>query len=134
METEKKKSGLLAAVQSREEAEKLAKDCSQGFYFVAALQGGIGIFIAPALLFDAAVYALCGYFIGAKHSRTAAVIVFLLACGALATTVMNRMGQKMGGGNNIILAGIVLWMAARSIEATFKLAGRYRVEPRPNAV
>jgi hypothetical protein len=39
---------------------------------------------------------------------------------------MNKIGETVGGGNNIILALIVLWAAVRSVDATFKLHGRYK--------
>ncbi len=39
----------------REDAEKTAKDCGNGFFAVAAIQGVLGAFIAPSLTFDAVV-------------------------------------------------------------------------------
>lgn len=126
MAEEKKKSGMFAAIHSRDDAEKVAKDCGNAFFLVAAIQGGIGAFIAPALLFDAAIYALCGYFVRFKKSRAAAVVVLPLSGIALVTTVMNKMGKNVGGGNNIILAVIVTVAAARAVEATFKLNGRFK--------
>ena len=126
MAEEKKKAGMFAAIQGRDDAEKVAKDCGNAFFVVAAIQGGIGAFIAPSLIFDAAIYALCGYFVRFKHSRVAAVILLLFSGVALITTVMNKMGQNVGGGNNIILAVIVAIAAVRAVEATFKLNGRYK--------
>ena len=126
MAEEKKKSGMFAAIHSREDAQDVAKDCGNAFFVVAAIQGGIGAFIAPVLLIDAAVYALCGYFIRFKQSRAAAVIALLISGAGLASTVMNKMGQNVGGGNNIILAIIVVIAAVRAIEATFKLSGRFK--------
>jgi hypothetical protein len=40
--------------------------------------------------------------------------------------VLNRLGITALGGNNIFLAVIMLVVAARAVEATFKLHGRYR--------
>lgn len=126
MADEKKKSGMFGAIYSREDAQNLAKDCGNAFFVVAAIQGGIGAFIAPTLLIDAAIYALCGYFIRFKQSRLAAVIALILSGAGLASTVMNRMGQNVGGGNNIILAIIVVIATVRAVEATFKLSGRFK--------
>lgn len=123
---ENKKAGMFAAIQGRDDAEKIAKDCGNGFFAVAAIQGVIGAFIAPSLIFDAVIYALCGYFVRFKHSRVAAVILLLVSGAALIATVMNKMGQNVGGGNNIILAVIVVIAAVRAVEATFKLNGRYK--------
>lgn len=116
----------FSSIDTREDAEKTAKDCGNGFFAVAALQGVLGAFIAPSLIFDAVVYAICGYFIRFKYSRAAAVIAMILAAIAGVTTLMNRMGQNVGGGNNIFLAAIVIFAAVRSVEATFKLRGRFK--------
>jgi hypothetical protein len=121
-----KKSGMFSAIRTRDDAEKVAKDCGNGFFVVAAIQGGIGLFVAPSLLFDAAVYAICGYFIRFKKSRSAAVIASILSGIGLVVTVLNKMGQNIGGGNNIFLAVIVVIAGARAVEATFKLNGRYK--------
>jgi len=127
----KKKSGMFSAIRTRDDADKVAKDCGNAFFVVAAIQGGIGVFIAPSLLFDAAVYAICGYFIRFRKSRSAAVIASLLSGIGLVVTVMNKMGQNVGGGNNIFLAAIVVIAGARAVEATFKLNGRYKSASNP---
>lgn len=126
MANEKKKSGIFSKITNREDALKVAKDCGNGFFVVAAIQGGIGFFIAPSLIIDAAIYALCGYFIRFKLNRTAAVIALILSSIALVTTFLNKMGQNVGGGNNIFLAIIIVITAVRAVEATFKLHGRFK--------
>jgi hypothetical protein len=120
------KKGWFSGIGTREDAEKTAKDCGNGFFAVAALQGLLGAFIAPSLILDAAVYAICGYFVRFKYSRVAAVVALILATIAGVTTVMNRMGQNVGGGNNIFVAAIVIFAGVRSVEATFKLRGRFK--------
>jgi hypothetical protein len=59
------------------------------------------------------------------NSRTAAIVLFILASVAMAVTVANKAGANLGGGTNIILALIVLWAAIRAVEATFKLHGKF---------
>lgn len=126
MTEEKKKGGMFSAIKGRDDAERVAKECGNASFVLAAIQGGIGAFIAPSLLFDAAIYAVCGYFIRYKHSRIAAVILLLLSSVTLITTFMNRTGQNVGGGNNILLALVIAVAALRAVEATFKLNGRYK--------
>lgn len=125
-EEKKNKSGWFSKIQSRDDAIKIAKDCGMGFFVVAAIQAAIGVWILPSLIFDAAVFAICGFFIQKSFSRTAAVIALLLSVAAVITTLMNKVGASVGGGNNIILALIVFWAAVRSVESTFKLHGRYK--------
>jgi hypothetical protein len=54
------------------------------------------------------------------------VIASILSGIGLVVTVLNKMGQNVGGGNNIFLAVIVVIAGARAVEATFKLNGRYK--------
>lgn len=128
MANEENKFGIFSAIRTRDDAEKAAKDCGNAFFLVAAFQGAIGAFIAPSLLFDAALYALCGYFVRFKQSRAASVVVLLLSIAAVVGTVMNKMGLNAGGGNNIILAAFIVIAAVRAVEATFKLAGQFKGE------
>lgn len=126
MATEKKKDSMLAKIESREDALKAVTDCGNAFFFLAALQGGIGAFIAPALIVDAAIIALCGYFVRYKHSRIAAVVSLLLSMLVVVSTTLNVTGNKVGGGGNLILALIFVAAAARATDATFKLHGRFK--------
>lgn len=121
-----KKAGWFSKIRDRDDAIKAAKDCGTGFFVIAGIQAVIGVWLAPMLLVDAAIFAICGFFIRRSFSRTAAVVALLLSLIAVVTTFMNRIGESVGGGNNIILALIVSWAAIRSVEATFKLHGRYK--------
>ena len=125
-EEKPKKAGWFSKIRDRDDAIKVAKDCGTGFFVIAAIQAAIGVWIAPMLLIDAAIFAICGFFVRRSFSRTAAIIALLLSLIGVVTTFVNKFGESVGGGNNIILALIVLWAAIRSVEATFKLNGRYR--------
>jgi hypothetical protein len=128
MTNEKKKGALLPKIETREDALKAAKDCGNAFLVVAAIQGAVGAFLAPSMLLDAILFAACGYFVRWKQSRVTAVIALVLAFAALATTIMNKVGQNVGGGSNIFLAIIIVGSAIRAVEATFKLHGRFKQE------
>ncbi len=125
-EEKPKKVGWFSKIRDRDDAVKVAKDCGAGFFVIAAIQGTIGVWIAPMLLIDAAIFAVCGFFIRRSFSRTAAIVALILGVITVVTTFMNKIGESAGGGNNIILALIILWAAIRSVEATFKLNGRYK--------
>lgn len=121
------RSGLLAPMNSREAAKQAARDCARALYVVAALQTVAGLLLTPWLLVDAVVFALCAQFIRSTWSRTAAVIAMSCACIGFITTVMNRMGDELGGGGNVLLATLIVLVTARGVEATHKLHGRFRV-------
>lgn len=125
MEEKVKKKGMFAKIESRDDALKTIKDCAMVFFVVAAIQAGLGYFIAPSLIIDAAIYAVLAGIMLKWDSRIAAILLLLVACFAVYMTILNRLGISAEGGNNIFLAAIVLWAAIRSVEATFKVNGKY---------
>ena len=124
-ESMKKKKGWFAKIESRDDALKVIKDVSMGFFFVAVLQGALSFLVGFSTIFDAVVYAVGGFFLYRYNSRATAVILLILAFVAVGVTFANKAGADLGGGNNIFLAFIVLWAAIRAVEATFKLRGRF---------
>jgi uncharacterized YccA/Bax inhibitor family protein len=128
MEKSKSWKTLFAGIDTREKAEQTVREAAKGFFIVAALQGGIGIFMAPAMLIDAALFAVLGGILLKWKSRTAAVLLLILSGMSFVVTILNRMGVMAEGGTNILLALIVTWVAVRAVEATFKLRGRFKQE------
>lgn len=125
-----KKKGMFSKIETREDALEMTSGAAKGFLFVAALQGVLGAVIAPSALIDAVVLAVLGLILLKSRSRTAAVLLLLVALGEGAVTVLNRLGV-MKGGNNVILAVIMVIVAVRAVEATFKLHGQFSKPPRP---
>ncbi|MGR9115136.1 MAG: hypothetical protein ACU85E_05170 [Gammaproteobacteria bacterium] len=125
MEEKSKKKGIFARIESREDALKTIKDCAMGFFVIAALQASLGYFIAPSLIIDAVLYAVLAGIMVKWNSRVAALLLLITAIFATYMTVLNRLGMAAEGGNNIILAAIILWAAIRSVEATFKVNGKF---------
>jgi hypothetical protein len=123
--TKEKKPGLFSKIDSREDALKTSKDSAGAFLFVALIQAALAYFVSPIMLIDAGMYALLGAILWKWNSRTAAVLLLLLGSASLIMTVLNRIGITSEGGQNIILGLIVLWVAIRAVEATFKLHGRF---------
>jgi hypothetical protein len=117
--------GMFAKIESREGALKTIKDCAMGFFVLAVLQAGIGYFIAPSLIIDAVLYAVLAGIMLKWKSRVAAILLLIIAVFAGYKTLLNLLGLAAEGGNNVILAVIILWAAIRSVEATFKVNGKY---------
>jgi len=128
MEEKKKKARMFAKIESRDDALQTIKDTSIGFFFIAVLQAGLGFFIAPSLMVDAVLYAILAGVLLKWKSRIAAVLLLLLAAGALAMTFLNMIGVTALGGNNVILGLLIFWAAIRAVEATFKLQGKFTEE------
>jgi hypothetical protein len=127
-EQQLKKMGLFSKIESREDALKVVKDTSMGFFVVAGLQAVLSFFVGFSVLVDAVIYVVGGFFLRRFNSRAAAVVLLLLAIAGAGVTFANKAGANLGGGSNIFLSLIVLWAAIRAVEATFKLCGRFSVE------
>ncbi len=126
-----KRNGLFSAIANRDDALKVVKDSSSAFFFLAAIEAALGLFIPRAtstdLLLDALAYLVLGAILRKWHSRIAAVILLLAAIGSGAVTLLNNVGITSAPGTNVGLAIAVLVVAARAVEATFKLHGRFAV-------
>ncbi|MBI2042478.1 MAG: hypothetical protein HYT21_01910 [Candidatus Nealsonbacteria bacterium] len=117
----KKKNTWFGKIQTRDEAIKVIKDASNGFYFLAALQIVLGYFIMrPEAIIDGAIFAICAFLLRKFNSRVVAIILLLLSIGGLIVTGMNNFGGGAGG-QNLILAVIMIWVSIRAIQATFGL-------------
>lgn len=117
---------LFSRIDSHEKALQAAREAAKGFFLVAAVQGGIGLFLTPAMLLDAALFAVFAGVLLKWKSRTAALLLLVLSAMSFLVTILNRMGIMAEGGTNIILATLVLWISLRAVEAAFKLQGKFK--------
>jgi hypothetical protein len=132
---QKPKSNWFKAINTREEALKTIKASSSVFFFVAALQAAIGIWVATQYqdlgfdagetIIDVTIYGVFAAWLRWGRSRTAAVVLLLASTVALIMTIGAQL-KVVQGGKNLVLALIVLWAAVKAVEATFKVHGRYR--------
>ncbi len=125
MDEDKKKYSLFGKIDSREYALKIVKDSSIGFFIVAVIQGGVGYFVDPYSIIDGILYAILAAVLWKWHSRISAILLLLLNTGVAILTVLYMFGVTDEGGTNIFLSITILWIAVRSVEATFKLHGKY---------
>ncbi len=124
-----KRNMLFKKIEHRETALTMVKEISLLYFGLAAFQAIASYFLGRAMLIDAALYVICGFFLRKFSSRIAAVILLVAALVSAATTIANRFGVNLGGGGNIILSLFVLVAASRAVEATFKLSGRFAQKP-----
>ena len=126
MRENKKKTYIFSKIHCKEDALKVIREGSMGFFTVAALQAGLSYFLAPSLLFDAIVHVILAGILLKWKSKMAAILLLIIASSAGYMTITNRMSLTAEGGNNIVLATVVLWIAIRSVEATFKLNRNFK--------
>ena len=119
---------LFGRLESRADAITMIQGVSTAVLIIAAIQGLVGLFVDPGLLFDAVVYGILGGVLKKHHSRVAAVLLLMVAMGTTVVTFGNKIGASSSGGKNVMLALLVTLAAARAVEAAFKLQGRFREE------
>jgi hypothetical protein len=124
----RKKANLLEPINSRAVALEVIKQSAIAFFVVGIIQGVVGIFLWPTMLFDAVLYVVLGLALLYLRSRIVALLLLLLSGAALVMTVMNSAGITVGG-SNVFVALVVCGAALRAVEATFKLHGRFAHEP-----
>ena len=125
MQQEPRKAGLFPKIESREDALKVTKDSAGGFFVAAAIQGGIGVFIMPSFLIDAAILAMLAAILRTWSSRVAAVLLLLMSAAIAVITLLSKFGFMEKGGSNIFLALLMLFAAIRAVQSTFLLHGKY---------
>lgn len=116
-----KKNVWFGKIETKEEAIKVIKDSSNGFYFLAALQIVISYFLLglPSII-DGVIFAVFAFLLRQFKSMVVAVLLLLLSVGGLVVTGINKFGGGTGG-QNLILAVIMIWVSVRAIQATFGL-------------
>ena len=112
---------LFPTPESREDALKIVKDTSTGFFVYAAILVVVSMVVDLAILFDAAICAGGGFALRRWNSRTAAVVllVYALACIGL------RIASGTGGVGWIVDLYVVVG-GIRAVYSTFMLHGQFR--------
>jgi hypothetical protein len=122
---ENRRTRWFSKFETREDALQLVKGAAMGFFIVATLEGALSFALGFATLVDVAIYAIGGYLFLRFHSRVDAVTLLVFALVATVVSVENKLGGTLGGGSNVWLGIVFLWVAIRATEATFKLHGRF---------
>ena len=121
--------GWFTKIKKREDALKTINDISMAFFVIAALQAVFGVLLFGAEIFiDVALYVGLAAWLRYGKSRIAAVGLLAVASISMAVTIAAQL-NLITGGRNVILAAITLYAAAKAVEATFKLHGRFKTEP-----
>lgn len=120
-----KKNSWFSKIESKEDALKVIKDTTTAFIAIAILQAILSFFVGRSILIDGIINAGGAFFLRRFNSRTAAVVLLVVATVSVGTTIANLLGAGLGTGTNILLAIIVFWAGVRAVEATFKFHGRF---------
>ena len=118
--------GLLSKITSREIALKIIKESSLVFVLIGIYQG-VFSYLAGFYsgLIDSVLYIGLGLILHFRASRVAAVILLILSLIAFVVTLLNRIGQTVEGGSNIFFVVVLLFVAIRAVQATYKLRKKF---------
>jgi cobalamin synthase len=117
----RKNNTWFGKIGSKEDAIKVIKDSSNGFYFLAALQIIIGYFVLGlTTIIDGVIIAVLAFVLWKFRSIVAAVFLLLFSIVSIVVTAINQFGGGTGG-SNTILAVLMIWISIRAVQATFKL-------------
>ncbi len=116
-----KKNVWFGKIETKEEALKVIRESSTGFYFLAAAQIVLGYLVfGSTAIVDGVAFGVSAFLLRQFRSRIVASLMLLLTVASVMMTATNLFGVGTGG-RNILLAFVMVWASIRAIQATFKL-------------
>ncbi len=109
----------ISKIETRDDALEVAKVASYAFFFLAALQVVLLLVTKSAGAFVVAAILVAGGAALRLHSRAAAAVLLALSCVEALATLGNMFVGA--GGSNVFLAGVMVWVAVRAVQATWAL-------------
>jgi hypothetical protein len=116
-----KKIAWLSKIETREDALEVVKVASYAFFFVAALQMVLFLAVDSGAALVVAGIALAGGAALRVHSRAAAFVLLAVSGIEALATVAKMFGAHPGIGSNVFVAGVMVWVAVRAVQATLAL-------------
>lgn len=117
-----RKIAWLAKIETRDDALEVVMVASCAFVFLAALQLVLYLVLqSSGALLDAAVLVVGAVALFFVHSRAAAAVLLAVSCAEALVTLANMFGAHLGVGRNVVLAGLMVWVAVRGVQATWAL-------------
>ena len=121
METEQTKTTVFSGIRTPGDAVKIIKDSALALYVIAGVQLVMGAFGDRLLFATAAVLIGLTFWLRSKHSRLAAMTILVSAIGIGVMVLVDQAGLTTQRLALVGLALVVLWLAIRSVQATFFL-------------
>src|SRR5256885_10274170 len=106
---------------TRDDALEVEKIASYAFSFLAALQLVLFLSVRSAGAFVVAGVLVAGGAALRLHSRPAAAVLFAVSAVEALATVAKMFGAHPGFGSNVLVAGVMVWVAVRAGQSTWAL-------------
>jgi len=125
----RKRARLFSSIKTRDDALQMINDAAIGFFLVAGVQAGVLLFTQQTVSRTALIYALLAVVLLKWKSRVVAILLLMVAATSLIVIILNLLGVLTEGDTNLVLTLLLLWVAIRAVEATFKLHDRFATPP-----
>jgi len=116
-----RKIAWLAKIETRDDALEVVMVASYAFFFVAALQIVLYLAVDSSAALLVAGIALAGGAALRVHSRAAAFVLLAVSGIEALATMAKMFGAHPGLGSNVFVAGLMVWVAVRAVQATAAL-------------
>ncbi len=111
----------ISKIETRDDALEVEKVASYAFFFLAALQFVLFLAVRSTAALVVAGILVAGAAALRLHSRPAAAALLALSCLEALATVAKMFGAHPGLGSNVLVAGLMVWVAVRAVQATSAL-------------
>jgi hypothetical protein len=111
----------ISKIETRDDALEVEKIASYAFFFLAALQLVLFLSVRSAGAFVVAGILIAGGAALRLHSRPAAAVLFAVSAIEALATVAKMFGAHPGFGSNVLVAGVMVWVAVRAVQSTWAL-------------
>lgn len=122
---ETKNSMIFKSITNKEEALKMINEAGILFFITAIVQVVFGYILQQDMWIDAVLFLVLAFGLKYWYSRIASVFLFFLSLGGFVMSLLVKLTLIESGGTNVIFSALVLWVAIKSCEATFKYQGKF---------
>ncbi len=116
-----KKIAWISKIETRDDALEVVTVASYAFFFLAALQIVLYLAVKSPGAFVVAVLLAAGGVALRLHNRTAAAVLLAISGLEVLATVAKMFGAHPGFGSNVFVAGLMVWVSVRAVQATWAL-------------
>jgi hypothetical protein len=112
----------ISKIETRDDALTVLKQGAVAFFFLGALHIVPFLVLKSYVALLATTVVVVGAFAMLKlHSRAAAAVLLTVSCAETAVALANTFGASFGRGSSLVLAGLMIWVAVRTTQATSAL-------------
>jgi len=120
-----KNSMIFKAITNKEEAVKMINEAAILFFITAIVQIVFGYILQQDMWVDAVLFLVLAFGLKYWYSRIVSVLLLLLSLGGFVMSLLVKLTLIEGGGTNVIFSALVLWIAVKTCEATFKYQNKF---------